>query len=401
MPAGFLLLIVILIGLSGCQTTGERASDDPLEERWQAADALYQQGQYEQALAVLRGILLENPKHVNAAFRSGVIHHRMGRFREAVSYYQRTVELAPGHIKAHYNLGMIYSKEMVDLGAAKTHLQRFIDLKPPPEMKTEAEKILAEVEGKLAKLQAGQGPGLGEAKPRGLREAEKESVPKLLPGEKKTASTKSTPKKTSRKPGGASSAAPETPRARARELQATAWIHKGDAAPGPDERIKAYREAVRLDPSLDEAHLKLGKAYQDRGMLAEGERALREAVRLRPASPASNEALLDVLEDRGRWNEALAAARSFVQIRPDLAWALERLGRLEERAGNARGAENAYKKALALEGSRASVHYRLGLLYDKALKIPDKASAHYRKFLELAPNVPEAKEVRKRLRSLE
>ena len=71
----FLALGVAIIVL-GCQSAGDRETGEG--GRWEAAEVLYQQGQYEQSLAVLREILLEDPKHVNANFRSGVIHHRAG-----------------------------------------------------------------------------------------------------------------------------------------------------------------------------------------------------------------------------------------------------------------------------------------------------------------------------------
>ncbi len=393
---GVLLAAAAAVFFSGCQSAGDRETGEG--GRWEAAEVLYQQGQYEQSLAVLREILLEDPKHVNANFKSGVIHHRAGRFKEAVAFYRRTVELKPDHLKAHYNLAQIFSKEMVDLKAAQGHLQRFLALGPPPDLKSEAEKILASVEEQLAKLRSGPG-GLPSAPPPPGRPPveEAKAPPKDLPGTSKTKKAKD--RATAKKGKGVQPKA-MGPRGAAQELQALAWVSRGDAAQGLDEKISAYREAARFDPSLDEAHVKLGKAYQAKGMLREAEASMREAVRLRPSSPAAHEGLLDVLEDQGRRPDALAAARQYARSRPDIAASWERLGGLEARAGNAKGAEDAFQKSLQLDQSRASVHYQLGVLYDKSLKAPDKAKSHYEKYLQMAPNGPEAKTVRKRLRDL-
>ncbi len=389
-----LLALGVIAGTLGCQSAGDRETGEG--GRLEAAEALYQQGQYEQSLAVLREIIIEDPKHVNANFRSGVIHHRAGRFREAVSFYQRVVELKPDHLKAHYNLAQIFSKDMVDLKSAKDHLQKFLALGPPPDLKSEAEKMLASVEEQLAKLRSGPGGLPAAAAPGRFPEEDTKAAPKSLPG---TSKTKKTKDRTTAKKGKASKPA-EKPSSAAQELQALAWVSRGDAAQGADEKVSAYREAVRLDPSLDEGHVKLGKAYQAKGTLREAEASMREAVRLRPSSPAAHEGLLDVLEDQGRKTEAVAAARQYARSRPDVAGSWERLGRLEAQAGNAKGAADAYQKSLQLDASRASVHYQLGVLYDKSLRDPVKAKTHYQKYLELAPNGSEAKTARKRLRDL-
>lgn len=391
-----LLVLGVAAIVLGCQSAGDRETGEG--GRWEAAEALYQQGQYEQSLAVLREILLEDPKHVNANFRSGVIHHRAGRFRDAVAFYQRTVELKPDHLKAHYNLGQIFSKDMIDLKSAQDHLKRFLALGPPPDLKSEAERMLASIEAQLAKLRSGPGGLPSATTPGSLPAEDAKAPPKSLPG---TAKAKKTKDRAAAKKGGKSTKTETAaPRGAAQELQALAWVSRGDAAGAVDEKISAYREAARLDPSLDEAHVKLGKSYQAKGMLREAEASMREAVRLRSSSPAAHEGLLDVLEDQGRKADALAAARQYARSRPDVAASWERLGGLEARAGNAKGAADAFQKSLQIDASRVSVHYQLGVLYDKSLKAPDKARIHYEKYLQMAPNGPEAKTVRKRLRDL-
>ena len=56
-------------------------------------------------------------------------------------------------------------------------------------------------------------------------------------------------------------------------------------------------------------------------------------------------------------------------------------------------AESAFLAALALTPDDPAVHYNLGVLYDDDLKNKDKAREHYKKFLKLAPDDPDAAQV--------
>lgn len=57
-------------------------------------------------------------------------------------------------------------------------------------------------------------------------------------------------------------------------------------------------------------------------------------------------------------------------------------------------AERAFVRLAKLTPDAADVHYNLGVLYDQHLKTPRKASAHYRKYLELAPDSDDSQQVK-------
>ena len=63
-------------------------------------------------------------------------------------------------------------------------------------------------------------------------------------------------------------------------------------------------------------------------------------------------------------------------------------------------AEEEYLKALAMDPKDAGVHYNMAILYDDNFKDKKKAKLHYEKFLELAPEDPDAPKVREWLSSL-
>ena len=63
-------------------------------------------------------------------------------------------------------------------------------------------------------------------------------------------------------------------------------------------------------------------------------------------------------------------------------------------------AEEAYVKALEIDPRDAGVHYNLAILYDDNFKDKKKAKYHYERFLELAPEDPDAPKVREWLSSI-
>lgn len=56
-------------------------------------------------------------------------------------------------------------------------------------------------------------------------------------------------------------------------------------------------------------------------------------------------------------------------------------------------AETEYKSALQFDPGDADIHYNLGILYDDDLKQPEKAAIHYRRYLKLRPEAPDADQV--------
>jgi|GEM_PF-4587795 len=63
-------------------------------------------------------------------------------------------------------------------------------------------------------------------------------------------------------------------------------------------------------------------------------------------------------------------------------------------------AESAFLKACALNPDDPGVHYNLGVLYDDQFHNNAKAREHYARFLDLAPNDPDAPQVREWLASI-
>ena len=64
-----------------------------------------------------------------------------------------------------------------------------------------------------------------------------------------------------------------------------------------------------------------------------------------------------------------------------------------------KAAINAYKECLAIQPDHIYAHYYIGLAYNQ-INNKDLAIDHLQKFLQLAPNAPEAEQVRRLLSQL-
>lgn len=78
---------------------------------------------------------------------SAMVHHNMattlagnGEYQQAISHFQRTLELDPDDTDSHYNLGVAFS-ELEEWEQAVAHLTRTLELGhlPPPFTGIEAE----------------------------------------------------------------------------------------------------------------------------------------------------------------------------------------------------------------------------------------------------------------------
>ena len=85
-----------------------------------------------------------------------------------------------------------------------------------------------------------------------------------------------------------------------------------------DEAIKAYDEAIRLDPNLAEAWNNKGNALYSQGKYDEAIKAYDEAIRLDPnfADAWCNKG--NALDDKGKYDEAIKAYDEAIRLRSQL-----------------------------------------------------------------------------------
>lgn len=71
----------------------------------------------------------KNPDSAAGQIRLGLAHARQGKFEEAITFFQKAIELAPQSAAAYNNLGMA-QRELGQLSQAKSSLEKAIELNP-------------------------------------------------------------------------------------------------------------------------------------------------------------------------------------------------------------------------------------------------------------------------------
>ncbi|MDX1622675.1 MAG: tetratricopeptide repeat protein [Gemmatimonadota bacterium] len=127
---------------------------------------------------------------------------------------------------------------------------------------------------------------------------------------------------------------------RERGLDADAWYNVAVELEtvSLQEAIKAYREALALDPAHASAHINLGRLLHESGDPAAAAGHYRSAIAADPQSAIAAYDLAIALEDVGDVEEAIGLYRRAVRLEPDYAEAHYNLSRLYERVGEDRKA---------------------------------------------------------------
>ncbi len=156
------------------------------------------------------------------------------------------------------------------------------------------------------------------------------------------------------------------------------------------DAVVAERDAERVQVESLQAAI---KALEARLAERDAELAVLRGVQ------AGNEDALRVKDgDIARLQKALADSQQG-NARERFALAYN-LGSIYKAARQYDRAEAQFLKALEMKDDDAALHYNLGILYDDNLKNAKKARLHYERFLDLAPNDPDAPNVIKWLKEL-
>jgi len=112
------------------------------------------------------------------------------------------------------------------------------------------------------------------------------------------------------------------------------------------ESVAHYEQALRLDPTLAEAHRNLAIAYLQTGRLAEGTTELRAALKLDPGDAETRLNLGEALNQRQQWAEAAELLKSLALSQPANCNVQFQYGLDLEHLGQIRDAMSHYAAAL-------------------------------------------------------
>ncbi|MDV2495731.1 MAG: tetratricopeptide repeat protein [bacterium] len=169
---------------------------------------------------------------------------------------------------------------------------------------------------------------------------------------------------------------------------------------GADTAIWLLGQAVSFKPLFTDAYLLTGNLLADQGKTDEAAQAYRRAVEVDPESAKAHSSLGNAERALGRPEAAEAAYKRAIELQPDSAEAHFNLASLYGEQGRYRETIAELERAVAADPTMAVAHKNLGLLYLKVMRNPARARLHLQRVLDLAPNHPEALEIRRLLDSL-
>ncbi len=281
-----------------------------MNDRLARALGHHQAGRLDEAGALYRELLADQPDHPDALHYLGVLALQGGNGDEAVRLIERSLVLAPANVDALNNLG-----------------QAFEALDRPIEAEGAYRRVLAAVPGD-AQAHVSLGDLLAR---RGDFAAAAECLEAALKVE------------------------PDEPYLLVN--LGTARQASGDL----DGALAAFEQAVAVQPDLAEAHYNLGRALQDLDRPGDAAESYQRALK---AEPGYGPALINLgiaHLDLGRHDEALAGLGSAVERNPENADAHYNLGLVLQDMDRFDDAIDTYRRAVAIDPELVKAHYNLGL----------------------------------------
>ena len=148
---------------------------------------------------------------------------------------------------------------------------------------------------------------------------------------------------------------------------------------------REYVAATRFDPGMAAAHYNYGLMLAKEGDLQRAEVEFKLAIDLNSADPDSALGPLPhyclglIYAARGEYEEALQAYTSALAISSDLPYVHNELGKVYRKQDRLEESEVALKRAIELKEDLAGAHFDLMTVYMR-MKRPDLASRHKRLF---------------------
>ena len=168
-----------------------------------------------------------------------------------------------------------------------------------------------------------------------------------------------------------------------------------------DEKAALYRRALEADPALFEAHYNLALVLEKLGDPATAQREYRETLRLRPGYTPAALNLGAALYAEKRYREAIAVYRQARGQDPRSVALRNNLAEAYRAAGDRDNARREFEALLKDDPNYAPAHYGLAVLLDDQRGDRRRAAEHYRRYLALDPQAPDADRVRQWLAQAE
>ena len=243
---------------------------------------LHRKGQLEEAVSCYQKALQINPNLAGVYNNMGAGLQGLGRLKEAMSSFEMAVEIRPGYVEAHNNMGNLF-QQMGRIDEAVSCYEKALALKPD----------LSEAHNNLG----------------------------------------------------------------------NAYHHRGHLS----EAISCYQKAIELRPDNAQAYCNLGNGYQIAGRIDQAIFCYEKAVKFNPDNPEAYTNMGAALKHCGRLEEAVSCHQKALELEPGNAVAHNNLGSAYKHQGSLREAISCYRKACHLKRDYAEAHSNLilAMQYDQ------------------------------------
>ena len=151
-----------------------------------------------------------------------------------------------------------------------------------------------------------------------------------------------------------------------------------------EEAIKAYQQAISINPQFAAAHHNLGVLLRRQGLLNEAIESYTRATAIQPDYVDAHYNLGNALLGLGNLDAAVASYHKALAIKPNFTQAYNNLGNVFSKLGKLEDAVTSYHQALAINPDYAEAHNNLGNVFKEMDRIDDAVKS-YRQAVKLEP----------------
>jgi tetratricopeptide (TPR) repeat protein len=260
---------------------------------------------------------------------------------------------------------------------------------PEADVPTRAEAA-ARTQPDMVADEAAPAPVKAPAKPR-ARVAPPPAAPVEAPAEESAAA-----------PGdpGSEDAVASTESPRKRAIRVYNEAHKSHLAGHVDQAMAQYKQAIKIDPELVEAHSDLGLAYNQQHNYGSALIEFRKALALNPRDAYTYNGLGAALKAQHDNMAAIKNWETAVKLDPRLAAAHYNLGTAYESENDLDRALASYEEAVKNDARFGEAYFRMGLILQQRHRLSD-ARTNFKKALKISADSDYAEEARTRIAHLD
>jgi tetratricopeptide (TPR) repeat protein len=156
-----------------------------------------------------------------------------------------------------------------------------------------------------------------------------------------------------------------------------------------DQAIKAFKQAITLQPQLPEGYVRLATALLSNGQSAEALATAKQAIQIDPNYAPAYVGLGNVNELMRRYSEAIEAYRQATRLNPSYFNAHMCLGNVLGMTGRYEESAESFEQALKLNSNHAGAYNGLGIAYFR-LGHQEEGIAALKQAVRLDPNFANA-----------